>query len=78
MSVSSVLVRLGLHFHVDTQARVLKILDRLKSLGLVTFQLEEDNKPEKICATLKFLSVVCDGRVVCFVFMLRTSRLPIT
>ena len=52
--VSSVLVRLNLHFHVGTQARVLKILDRLKSLGLVTFQLEEDNKPEKIGAALKF------------------------
>ena len=54
MCVSSVLVRLGLHFHVDAQARVLKILDRLKSLGLVTFQLEEDNKPEKIGAALTF------------------------
>ncbi len=36
------------------QARVLKILDRLKTVGLVTFQLEEDNKPETIGAILEF------------------------
>ena len=39
-----------IHIWAYMQARVLKILDRLKSVGLVTFQLEDDNKPETIGA----------------------------
>lgn len=44
---------------MPVQARVLKILDRFKTLGLVAFELEEDSKPRKIGTRSNSVSVFC-------------------